>query len=262
MRIAIVGQGYVGLPLAIAAADLQEEGLSASRIKKCLLVLQMVMNEAVNSERISRNPLGKGKLEKPSLPKSIPAAFTLNEIKQLSQSMPVPYQLLTEFLCFTGLRMGEVVSLRVKNLDLQSGLLTVETSAVYLGGKLYTTSPKSGHSRRVPLSQHLIGKLQSHVKNKSDESFVFSSPVGEQLDADQYRRTFKRKVREMGKPTMTPHNCRDTAASLAIRAGASVKTVAQMLGHADASITLTRYTAFFPDDFDSLRLALGKISGR
>nr|WP_275296183.1 tyrosine-type recombinase/integrase [Jiangella ureilytica] len=51
---------------------------------------------------------------------------------------------------------------------------------------------------------------------------------------------------------IAPHNLRDTAASLAIDAGASVVAVAQMLGHEDAATTLRHYASLFPDDLSDV----------
>lgn len=56
---------------------------------------------------------------------------------------------------------------------------------------------------------------------------------------------------------MTPHSCRDTFASLAVSAGVPITTIAQSLGHADASITLRVYSSFYESDFDKLRKLLG-----
>jgi integrase len=53
-------------------------------------------------------------------------------------------------------------------------------------------------------------------------------------------------------PTITPHSLRHTAASLAVSAGANVKAVQRMLGHANASMTLDTYTDLFDEDLDTV----------
>ena len=58
---------------------------------------------------------------------------------------------------------------------------------------------------------------------------------------------------------MTPHDLRHTAASLAIRAGANVKAVQRMLGHASAAMTLDVYAGLIPDDLDQVAAALDSI---
>lgn len=55
---------------------------------------------------------------------------------------------------------------------------------------------------------------------------------------------------------VTPHDLRHTAASLAISAGANVKAVQRMLGHASAAMTLDTYAELFEDDLDAVASAL------
>jgi integrase len=59
-------------------------------------------------------------------------------------------------------------------------------------------------------------------------------------------------------PAMSPHDLRHTAASLAVSAGANVKAVQRMLGHASAAMTLDVYADLFDDDLDAVALALNR----
>lgn len=72
------------------------------------------------------------------------------------------------------------------------------------------------------------------------------------------RSWFKTALRTAGIPQMTPHDLRHTAASLAISAGANVKAVQRMLGHASAAMTLGTYADLFDDDLDAVAKALDK----
>ncbi len=63
---------------------------------------------------------------------------------------------------------------------------------------------------------------------------------------------FNRAALEAGTPGLTPHELRHTAASLAVRAGANVKALQRMLGHASAAITLDIYADLFDDDLDAV----------
>ena len=62
-------------------------------------------------------------------------------------------------------------------------------------------------------------------------------------------------------PRVTPHDLRHTAASLAISAGANVKAVQRMLGHASAAMTLDTYADLFDDDLDAVSAALDEAAG-
>ncbi len=65
---------------------------------------------------------------------------------------------------------------------------------------------------------------------------------------------------EVGLDGITPHELRHTAASLAVSAGAHVKSVQRMLGHASAAMTLDTYADLFDDDLDNVASALNEIA--
>ena len=87
---------------------------------------------------------------------------------------------------------------------------------------------------------------------------MFASQRGDVLRVSNYRKLFFTSAVEMCQvadkkfPTITPHDLRHTAASLAVSAGANVKAVQRMLGHAKASMTLDVHADLFDDDLDSV----------
>ena len=64
----------------------------------------------------------------------------------------------------------------------------------------------------------------------------------------------------IGEPGLTPHELRHTAAPLAVSAGANVKAVQRMLGHASAAMTLDRYADLFDDDLDAVAERLDAVA--
>ncbi|HET9650428.1 MAG TPA: tyrosine-type recombinase/integrase, partial [Microlunatus sp.] len=96
-------------------------------------------------------------------------------------------------------------------------------------------------------------ELAAAISGKAPEDLVFVSPGGEVLRNTNFRpRFFDRAADEAGLPGLTPHELRHTAASLAVAAGANVKAVQQMLGHASAAMTLDVYAGLFGDDLDGV----------
>jgi integrase len=89
---------------------------------------------------------------------------------------------------------------------------------------------------------------------------VFTAPTGGPLRLRNLRsRVFEPACQEAGLSNLTPHDLRHTAASLAIAAGAQVKAVQRMLGHASAAMTLDVYAGLFEDDLDALADALDGV---
>jgi integrase len=73
---------------------------------------------------------------------------------------------------------------------------------------------------------------------------------------------FDKAVTASGVPRTTPHDLRHTAASLAVSAGANVKAVQKMLGHASAAMTLDIYAELFDDDLEAVATALDEARVR
>ena len=82
---------------------------------------------------------------------------------------------------------------------------------------------------------------------------MFSTPAGAPLRNTNFRRRhWDKAVRAAGLDGLLPHDLRHTAASLAVAAGANVKAVQRMLGHASATMTLDVYAGVFGDDLDTV----------
>jgi integrase len=102
----------------------------------------------------------------------------------------------------------------------------------------------------------LTQELAALMIGKGRDDLVFTNLRGGVLRGSNFRpRFFDQAVEKCQKadetfPTITPHDLRHTAASLAVSSGAKVKAVQRMLGHAKASMTLDVYADLFDDDLD------------
>jgi integrase len=161
------------------------------------------------------------------------------------------YSILVRFLAYTGLRGGEASALRVSRLDLLRRRVTVAVAFSEVRGELVEGTPKNHQRRSVPIPRFLIDELAAHVAGKAPDALVFTAPNGGPLRNTNFRpRIFTPAAESVGLAGITPHDLRHTAASLAIAAGANVKAVQEMLGHASASMTLDVYAGLFGDDPD------------
>ena len=110
----------------------------------------------------------------------------------------------------------------------------------------------------MPFPAALADGLSALMVSKGRDDLVFTTPRGDVLRVSNYRkRVFVPAVARCRKsdesfPSITPHDLRHTAVSLAVSAGANVKAVQRMLGHAKASMTLDVYADLFDDDLDSV----------
>lgn len=142
---------------------------------------------------------------------------------------------LLRIACYTGLRRGELVALRWRDVRWAERVLVVER-AISAGVEV---SPKSGRSRYVPLADQPLAaleRLSRRANFTSPDDFVFCNVVGDRLDPSALRRRYVRAREAAGLPRLRFHDLRHTAGSLLVRVidPASVKDI---LGHADLKTT-------------------------
>lgn len=179
------------------------------------------------------------------------------QVAGLIGCMDPRYRLFTEFLVTTGLRFGEAAEIRVKDLNLPQRRATVNRAVTR--GKVGT--PKSHKRRSVPLTAGVAMRLAEQVEGKERDDLVFTTARGAQLEANNWRvRYFVPAARAAGLPVgVRPHDLRHTTASLLVRSGASVKALQNMLGHADAQVTLSTYAGLYADELEDLGTRMGGL---
>jgi integrase len=202
------------------------------------------------------------------------AYLTHEQVAQLAAEAARPE--LIVFLAYTGLRWGEATGLRVKHVDLQRRRVSVEENAVEVGSFIEVGTPKTHEKRQVPYPAFFAETMQSLVAGKGRDDIVFGEGrihVRRPKATTGWFNSAVKRAQEKsaeaigaalaaGKepprpfPRVTPHDLRHTAASLAISAGANVKAVQRMLGHASAAMTLDTYADLLDDDFDAVSSAL------
>ncbi|MCR2762399.1 site-specific integrase [Microbacterium sp. zg.B48] len=169
--------------------------------------------------------------------------------------------LLVHLLAYSGLRWGEAVALRVRHLDMLRRRILVEDNAVRVDGVYEHGTPKSGLSREVMIPPFMLPKLARLCEGKTRDGFVFGAGVSPAPYPDSTSGWFVGAVRraqlaDATFPTITPHDVRHTAASLAISSGANVKAVQRMLGHASAAMTLDVYAELLDHDLEAVAVAM------
>ncbi|RRR95842.1 tyrosine-type recombinase/integrase [Glycomyces terrestris] len=161
--------------------------------------------------------------------------------------------MLIRTLAYTGLRAGEALALRVQHVKhaLARPVLQVRATLVEddRTGEIYFQDPKSNESRDVPIAASLVPGFAALCEGKSEDDLVFSIG-GLPIRLRNWRnRIFNIARGLLGLPAaLTPHKLRHTAASLAIRAGATVLGVQKLLGHASPTETLKTYMHLWDDE--------------
>jgi len=164
-------------------------------------------------------------------------------------------------LAYTGLRWGEAVALKVRQRNRARRRLRIEDNIVQIAGERFLGTPKSGQARTISYPAFLDPILDELARGKGSEHYLlgdgFLAVERPHAENGWFARAVRRcQAADETFSRITPHDLRHTAASLAISAGANVKAVQRMLGHASAAVTLDIYAALFDDDLDKVASAL------
>lgn len=231
---------------------------SATVVIRAYGVLASILDGAVDDRRILTNPARGVKL--PRKGKKAHIYLTHQQIHRLAAESKYPTLVLV--LAYCGLRWGEAVALKVKDLDSLKRRLNIRENAVEVGSKIEVGTPKNHKRRSVPFPKFLSEPLAKQCEGKGREDQLFAGPDGGYLRSTRVQEDrggwFTGAVSRAGLPRITPHDLRHTAASFAVSAGANVKAVQRMLGHSSAAMTLDIYADLFDDDLDAVAAALDK----
>lgn len=234
--------------------------LGFTSVSRSYGVLAGILDVAVRDRRISSNPARGVKMprRKPTRKRYLDHA----QVAELSAEV-TRHGTLVIFLSYTGLRFGEATGLRVQDLDLERSRVRVVENAVMVAGTLHVGTPKTHQLRTVPFPAFLTELLAFESTGKSGAELLFGDGHSHVTLPHSTQGWFAQAVRRLqardaGYPTVTPHDLRHTAASLAVSAGANVKAVQRMLGHASAAMTLDTYAELFDDDLNAVAIALDR----
>lgn len=157
-------------------------------------------------------------------------------------------------LATTGMRRGEAVGLRWKDLDLDAGQLSVKQTIQSIRGKLLIGDAKSAAGNRpIALDPATVAALRDHRKrmleermlvaaDHADEGLVFHRPDGSALRPETVSSSFLRRQKGLDLPRLTIKGLRHTWATLALKQGIHPKVVQERLGHSTIGITLNIYS--------------------
>ena len=241
--------------------ELRASGLSAASVRQARQILGAALEVAVNDGILHRNAVDP--VSPPSVRPRRQLFLTEIELTRLAVAAgqrQATMGSLIRLLGWTGLRWGEVVALRSRHLDVNRRRIHVVEAATEVAGKLEWGSPKTHESRTVVVPRFVIEGLPVGEPN----ALVFTAPKGGPLRTSNFRRdVWHPACQTSGMPEgLLVHDLRDTAASLMIASGASIKAVQRALGHASAKMTLDTYGGLFEEDLEELANRLERRAGR
>lgn len=234
-----------------------DEGLSPKYVREMLGVLRLALNNAVRWGYVSNNVCDL--VTRPRVPKHEIMPLTLEQAQRFRHHIQNHrLEMLITMAVVTGMRRGELLSLRWSDIDLKRGVLQVlHTVDRYAGYGYVEGEPKSAaglRSIRLPsflldmLKQHQVQQLKqkSEAKQWENRDLVFPNSQGGYLHPNHMGEAFRMLLEQAGLPLIRFHDLRHSAATILLSMGVNIKVIQEMLGHSDIAITLRVYGHLLP----------------
>lgn len=155
-----------------------------------------------------------------------------------------------------GLRRGELIGLRWRDVDFKAGVIRVRQQVVRIEKRAEITTPKTDEARRtVPIPPSLATMLREHKLKTGGGTFVFPDEAGSHRRPDALTKHARRVYDRLGLQGFTFHDLRATAITRLRERGVAAETIAAIVGHKSVTTTLQTYTEVTDD---RKRAALGE----
>ncbi len=230
--------------------------LSARSVVRHLTVAHGVFKHAVREHGLVRNPASAELVDRPSVRYS--GDFLALDAEELAALVRAADDDATGTLyltaAMTGLRQGELLALRWRDIDFASQRVHVRRSWSPVASE--EKAPKSGKVRSVPLVEELIGPLDRLSRREEftgEDDLVFASPLGDHLDGWTLRRRFEAALKRAQVRRVRFHDLRHCFGSTAVRV-LPLSDVQAMMGHAHITTTM-RYVHHRPGADDAAKLS-------
>lgn len=220
------------------------EGKSAALIEATINPVRAIYRHAMRSPSsgIAVNPTAG--LELPATRGRRERIAPPEECAHLLAALQARDKALWATAMYAGLRRGELMALRVKDVDMQAGLIHVNYGWDQYAGRIRT---KSGASRRVPIAGVLRAHLAEHLLALGwGDGLMFGATSADPFVMTSVAFRADRAWKDAKLQRITLHECRHTFASLMIAAGVIVKALSVYMGHANIGITMDRYGHLMP----------------
>lgn len=248
-----------------------EKGLSPATVKKIFDPLKLALDRAVTQELIAKNPATP--VVKPKIGKTEMEVWTKDEVNRFLEFAKKDRQFILFHLALTtGMRQGELLGLRWKDIDFDKGLLRV-VQTLKRTGDLQAGGKTKAATRTITLMKETIAFLKKHramiaseklvSKDYQDNDLVICTTKGTPVLPRNTNRIFYRLVEQYNEqaenitkmakvevPKLAKirfHDMRHTHATLLLLAEVNPKIVAERLGHSKVSVTLDTYSHVLPN---------------
>lgn len=234
------------------------EGLSPKTVRYIRGTFRTALRQATRWGLIGRNPIDA--VDGPKVERYEIRPFNPDEAKQFLTSIRGDrLEALYSVALTMGLRQGEALGLRWRDIDLAMGYLYIKKQLQRIDGEFQFVEPKTPRSRRtLALPASIVTSLREHKDRQrherqtagecwQDSDLVFTTDRGRPIDGTVVSHHFHRVLDRAGLPQRRFHDLRHSCATLLLVQGVSPRVVMDVLGHSQIALTMNTYTHVLPE---------------
>lgn len=250
----------------ISHQDVNKAGLSISSQRIIIMIVNNIISYGYKNGLIETELYLKPGLTKK---KPLVKVFSTEEQKKIEEYTIMQkdkYSLAILLALYTGMRIGEICGLRWSDFDFSKGSVQVERSVQRLPVQsgdtktcLLVSIPKSSASYRIiPMPEFVQDYISNFTVSSDDQNgYCISSSKKEPVDPRTLQYAYKRLLNSLEIPYLNFHCLRHTFATRCVMCGWDVKTLSEVLGHADIKITMEYY---FHSSFEYKKIQMMKLT--
>ena len=234
-------------------------GLSAKTVRYVHTTIHKALADAVDAGVLTINVADRAKAPRPSRIAAREMQFWApGELREFLHSVHgLRLEAAWHLAAMTGMRRGEVLGLRWRDVDLDACRLAIRQTIISIAYEVAVSTPKTHQARTVDLDAATVGQLRAHGERQrleratwgvgyGENDLVFRRENGEPIHPDTFTQSFERAIAKTALPKIRLHDLRHTHATIALRAGVPVKVISERLGHESPAFTLKQYAHVLP----------------
>lgn len=242
---------------SLYASLIGEKKLAEGTVRDTHKVLTAALNQAVKWGMLIRNPASL--VEKPRVSRKELSVWNVEQARSFLKTAREHREYIAFLLALgTGMRQGEILGLRWKDIDMKEGVISVVQTLSHDGKELTPGAKTKSGNRTITIDSELLKELRKQKGRVSEErlkshgkytdlDLVMPTSKGTPLTPRNLSRTFYALLERSDVPQITFHDLRHTHATLLLSQGIQSKVVAERLGHADMRTTLEIYSHVLPN---------------